>query len=200
MLLQKIEEDIPLESFAITVDGSCALGHSHGLLANDNESVSSYSTNSTVSNLAGPGRVLGNLYGYAGKALERALGNIVHKAGFVPDAETNENTSLDSDALSTTGTYDGISSCQLGHRTIYGVLANDASIIFSHSTNSTVSNLVGPGRLIGNLYGFTGKRLEKRLGHFAQKVGYGPEVTYQKIRTLYLEDWRTDDQKGGSTL
>lgn len=40
------------------------------------------STNDTASNLPGPGRTLDRFYQYAGRKLERAIGQIAHRAGF----------------------------------------------------------------------------------------------------------------------
>ena len=52
----------------------------------DRDTIISYSTNDTASNLPGPGRLLGNAYSYAGRRLERAVGAVVHKAGLGPNA------------------------------------------------------------------------------------------------------------------
>ncbi|KLO08242.1 hypothetical protein SCHPADRAFT_615212 [Schizopora paradoxa] len=41
---------------------------------------STWSTNYTMSNLPGPGRLLGNFYSRAGRTLERRLGRIVNRA------------------------------------------------------------------------------------------------------------------------
>lgn len=88
----------------------------------------------------------------------------------------------------------------LGHRAIHGTPIDDNSSIFTHSTNSTVSNLVGTGRVIGNLYSFTGKRLERALGDIAHRVGLGPEAVYEKICALSQDDWRRDNEKGENTI
>lgn len=41
---------------------------------------SAFSTNYTTSNLPGPGRIIGNLYSWAGSAFERRLGKIVNRS------------------------------------------------------------------------------------------------------------------------
>lgn len=69
----------------------------------------------------------------------------------------------------------------LGHRTARGTPTNDSASIFSHSTNSTASNLIGTGRVLGNFYSLTGRHLERTLGDIAHRVGFGPEAIYQKI-------------------
>lgn len=79
---------------------------------------------------------------------------------------------------------------------IHGVLPTDNVSIFSHSTNSTASNLVGAGRILGSLYSSTGRRLEKSMGNIAHKAGLGPEAIYQRISTLDVEDWKRDSEKG----
>ena len=55
------------------------------------------------------------------------------------------------------------------------------------STNATVDNLPGPGRLLGNLYSSAGRRLEDGLGRVASRMGYGPNAMSMKIQEL-LED------------
>lgn len=84
----------------------------------------------------------------------------------------------------------------LGFRSIHGVLPTDNVSIFSHSTNSTASNLVGAGRILGSLYSSTGRRLEKSMGNIAHKAGLGPEAIYQRISALDVEDWKRDSEKG----
>lgn len=81
-------------------------------------------------------------------------------------------------------------------RTLYGARANDNASIFSHSTNSTASNLVGPGRVLGNFLSFTGKRLERTLGDMAHRAGFGPDAVFDKICALIRADWKKDGNKG----
>lgn len=77
---------------------------------------------------------------------------------------------------------------------------DDDASFSSHSTSSTTSNLIGAGRILGNFYSFTGKRLEKRLGDIAHRAGFGPEAIYQTIRALYSENWKSDKKKGEVTI
>ena len=65
---------------------------------------------------------------------------------------------------------------------------SDAQSAFSsslYSTNYTMSNLVGPGRVLGNLYSSLGRRLERYIGASAHKAGYGPSATYDAILQGY---------------
>lgn len=52
---------------------------------------------------------------------------------------------------------------------------NDSTTIYSYystwSSNYTMSNLEGPGRLLGNLYSRAGSILERRLGKLAYRAG-----------------------------
>lgn len=82
------------------------------------------------------------------------------------------------------------------HMTGHGTEGKDDASTYSYSTNSTTSNLVGPGRVLGNFCSSAGKRLERTLGDIAQKAGFGPEAIYQKIRDLCLEDWMANNEKG----
>lgn len=50
------------------------------------------------------------------------------------------------------------------------------------STNYTMSDLAGTGRVLGNLYSAAGRRLEKVLGVVAGKIGYGPEAAYRSLQ------------------
>lgn len=50
------------------------------------------------------------------------------------------------------------------------------------STNYTMSDLAGTGRVLGNLYSTAGRRLEKVLGVVAGKIGYGPEAAYRSLQ------------------
>lgn len=52
----------------------------------------------------------------------------------------------------------------------------------SDSTNITADNLVGAGRVLGNVYVFLGNRLEGRLGASAEKLGYGPQASATKVQ------------------
>ncbi|KLO06000.1 hypothetical protein SCHPADRAFT_895814 [Schizopora paradoxa] len=56
----------------------------HELQEDDAQTVytyfSTWSTNYTMSNLPGPGRILGNLYSKAGSTLEKRIGKLVNKA------------------------------------------------------------------------------------------------------------------------
>lgn len=87
MLLEAIEEETPYRLFS-TDKRTNIYDTGDGPVDGDNASFStrySYSTNDTMSNNVGAGRVLGNFYGKAGKRLERVLGGIAHRAGFGPD-------------------------------------------------------------------------------------------------------------------
>ncbi|KAI5120946.1 hypothetical protein M0805_001651 [Coniferiporia weirii] len=71
-----------------------------------------------------------------------------------------------------------------GHRTITIVYDTDSDrdSIASVSTNATADNLPGPGRIIGNIYGRLGGRLEVQLGRVAEKMGRGPRATAIRIQ------------------
>ena len=64
------------------------------------------------------------------------------------------------------------------------------------STNYTTSNNIGPGRVLGNFYSYTGRNLERVVGQVAHKAGFGPTATYEKIQQLYRTEWRNDEKKG----
>lgn len=49
------------------------------------------------------------------------------------------------------------------------------------TSSATASNLPGPGRAIGILYSFLGKRLEKWVSAWADSHGYGPNAIARRI-------------------
>ncbi|KAH8113657.1 hypothetical protein DFH11DRAFT_1544883 [Phellopilus nigrolimitatus] len=54
----------------------------------------------------------------------------------------------------------------------------------SISSNATADNLPGPGRLLGNLYMFLGRRLEAAASRYMEKRGYGPEASKERLERL----------------
>ncbi len=62
-------------------------------------------------------------------------------------------------------------------------LQDDSTTIYPYfstwSTNYTMSNLPGPGRLLGNLFLRAGSLLERGLGKFARRVGERSDVRLQ---------------------
>ncbi|KAH8113654.1 hypothetical protein DFH11DRAFT_314318 [Phellopilus nigrolimitatus] len=54
----------------------------------------------------------------------------------------------------------------------------------SISTTATADDLPGPGRLLGNLYMFLGRRLETAASRFMEKRGYGPEASRKRLAMM----------------
>ena len=79
---------------------------------------------------------------------------------------------------------------------IYGDTKSVSSSTSLFSTNYTMSNLVGAGRVLGNFYSFAGRRLERTVGTIAHTAGFGPSATYEKIRQTYHTSWRGEKDKG----
>ncbi len=67
---------------------------------------------------------------------------------------------------------------------------DDSTTIYSYysteSSNYTMSNLEGPGRLLGNLFSSAGSFLERRLGKLAYSVGsWSPtDLTYNDVMSI----------------
>lgn len=62
------------------------------------------------------------------------------------------------------------------------ILEADALSVSSISTNSTASNVIGPGRTLGLAYKFAGKRLEASLNKCFEKAGFGPHAASRRIQ------------------
>ena len=67
----------------------------------------------------------------------------------------------------------------------------DTSSELSASTNSTASNLIGPGRVLGLAYAASGKVLERHVNSVANRLGFGPSATLRAVKDRwqsYLQD------------
>lgn len=132
---------------------SCASTISSAPSSADNAESGSFtlteSTNATASDLPGPGRILGNLYSRGGRPLERALGRLAHRVGLLPPSFVPGD-----DTHAVGDESEG-----------------------SRSINYTMSDLPGPGRILGNLYSSGGRRLEKGVARLAKK--WPSDLDYQ---------------------
>lgn len=45
-------------------------------------------------------------------------------------------------------------------------------------------NLIGPGRVLGNLYSNAGRSLERGFGILAHKVGFGPAASAERLSVI----------------
>lgn len=63
----------------------------------------------------------------------------------------------------------------------------------THSTNSTASNLPGPGRLLDRGLGIVGRAFEKRLFRKAHKLGFGPKATAIRLQARISKFKRTSN-------
>ena len=66
------------------------------------------------------------------------------------------------------------------------------------SSNYTMTNLVGAGRVLGNFYVTVGRYLERILGEAAYSAGFGPDAIFERITQLYYDGWRDDRNKSES--
>ena len=62
--------------------------------------------------------------------------------------------------------------------------AVDVISMSATSLNETESDLLGSGRLLGNLYMKLGKHVEDMIGRIAHSMGRGPISTAKRIRNL----------------
>lgn len=64
---------------------------------------------------------------------------------------------------------------------------SDLTASFITSTNSTTSELLGPGRIVGKLLAGSGRRLESFLGRTAERLGFGAAAIVSRLLTLLRE-------------
>lgn len=142
---------------------------------------SSVSSNETAADIAGPGRLLGNAYSHYGRKVERGLGRL-----FAAVKRTNE---LENDS--------NAASLNMSNIIIYGAQQCPYSCsapcqhrnenLTKASTTETASNLIGPGRIIGKIYSYYGRRIERGMGRLADRLGFGPRATYDAIWSIFPE-------------
>ena len=72
-------------------------------------------------------------------------------------------------------------------------LPSDVEVLSLASTNVTASDLPGPGRILGNVFSYLGRKVELAIESLAVSRGYGPENVVSRIRErdyAYRErDW-----------
>ncbi|KAI5117266.1 hypothetical protein M0805_000997 [Coniferiporia weirii] len=133
--------------------------------------VSEYSTNATVSDMPGPGRILGKVYSRSGRALTAGLGGVARRLrerrrrnSPVPataDPSPSNNAPADAQTSGVGRSY---------------------TLSIAPSLNETASDKTGAGRLLGNLYSAGGRTLEARLSALAIRAGGGPDACAERIR------------------
>ena len=66
-----------------------------------------------------------------------------------------------------------------------------------YSSNYTESDLIGTGRVLGNVYSYVGWLLERVIRFAFGLLGIRPrpDVVYQEIQELYHAEWVTDEEK-----
>lgn len=148
------------------------------------------SSTETADNLPGPGRLLGKVYSHLGVRLENELGRMAARlsraTAQIPPFRNN-----DSSQETISITISAESACDppgLAEQLPIRPPFQDVDVIYEicsfASSNETVDNLPGPGRLLGNLYTFLGIRMESGLGRVAVRMGRGPTATAIKIQRL----------------
>lgn len=138
-------------------------------------SISSSGTNETEDNLLGPGRNLGNAYGFLGRKLEAFAVRIAASRSLEPENDgRREETAM-------MVPYSGIS-------------RPDVEIISIISSNVTADNIPGPGRNLGNVYSSFGRKLETFINAISQSRGSGPKNVRRRIQNIVFgEDYLPND-------
>lgn len=146
---------------------------------NDDDVVSiDTSTNATMSDLPGPGRILGNVYIRLGAPLERAYDRFA-KRHTTNCVDYNTNTI----ALSVEERHRHPSgrATNSGPYSSYPPFSHDSDYISIISSNATMSNLPGPGRVLGNMYSRLGAPLTHTFNRLAEWRRLGPRMVAVRI-------------------
>lgn len=142
------------------------------------------STNETVTDLPGPGRLIDKyVYQRAGRALESAIASLRRKlqtAQALPEVALELNDfrphleEAQNDGPSNENNHDHNHPASLYYE----------CSLFSSST-LTASDNIGPGRTLYKLYKLGGKAIESVAGDLAHGAGYGPHATGKRIVDTY---------------
>ncbi len=117
----------------------------------------------TAPNLPGPGRNLGRLYDALGGQL---VGFLKRRRKLKRSSVNGDDTQL----VVRIGSADNTT--------------HDEVKTTSFGTNSTRSNLPGPGRTVGLFFGWLGKKLERQVNTLVTQRGAGPQAIAEKILRL----------------
>lgn len=58
-------------------------------------------------------------------------------------------------------------------------------------SDDTADDLVGPGRILGNVYSHFGRKVERVLGNVAEKMAYGPRATAKRLKLYYQTGFKS---------
>ncbi len=113
------------------------------------------------------------------------------------------------------GTSDGIDllnskSPQPASSWLDDILRNDSTTVYTYhstwSSNYTMSNIAGPGRLLGNLLSSTGLTLERRVGKLAYRAGLGAfskaeeDLLKHRLKDMLVSEETVQQDKACSIL
>ena len=119
---------------------------------------STVSTNATVDNQPGTGRVLDNVYQSLGRILDKGLAKLMG----VLSKKVHTSPAKEEERFDTISTI----------------------------SNETIDNQSGPGRAIDSfVLQPLGRKLEKKLGDTADRLGFGPNAIERKLLRLLGSIW-----------
>lgn len=127
----------------------------------------------TISNNPGTGRILDKAYQSAGRKLEEIIAKIVKR----PIVSLEEDD--DGDSEETSEQEAAFESEDLTEAEV------EIHIRKPGSDDLTESDLIGPGRTLGKAYRYAGDKLERVLGNWADKAGFGPDASDRHIRSHF---------------
>lgn len=160
------------------------------------------STGETADDLPGPGRLLGNAYGFFGRKLENGLGWTAKKLRSQGEQVGEAITDTDDSGLpSYSAQVMGLRNTPRHSNPPHNYFSHlefmegdspfpaDNYTLCSRSiSNLTADNLPGLGRVLGNAYVSFGRKLETRLGWAAEKLMHrGPREIALRIQTIYSD-------------
>ncbi|KDQ60488.1 hypothetical protein JAAARDRAFT_607869 [Jaapia argillacea MUCL 33604] len=124
----------------------------------------------------GPGRTVDKLITKAGRKLE----GLVNASGKMVDSSRTTSVSI---------------SHPLQSLDAFQTFAAAHSVEMLSGSDETASNLMGPGRTLGNFLSNAGRRLQVALGSTAERLGKGPSAAMDRIVSLTDELERARNNK-----
>lgn len=170
----------------------------------------SFSSTLTASDLPGAGRTLGNVISKGGRKLEKAWARVnrsrTRRRGQAstptqaPSSSTPDGSAASSQIIHSAQAGPSRSLPSSSGVPTEAEAESDCTSEYTytdHSSNWTMSNLPGTGRIIGQYYSRGGRVLERVFGRMAAKSGKGPDAIAERMYRRAGDDFFLDFTDAG---